>query len=110
MQSRTPDLDEQLARLQGVLPSYLAKTIHFLRAPGLRWLRTATGILLILCSLFWFLPIVGLEMFPLGLMLLAIDIPFLRGPVARLIDWIEQAVIRMMTAWEAVGARVRGTR
>ena len=27
---RTPDLDEQLDRLEGICPAFLAKTIHFL--------------------------------------------------------------------------------
>ena len=64
------------------------------------------GILLIIGSFFWFLPILGLEMFPIGLMLIA----FLRGPVARMIAWGEKAVMGMLTLWEAVGARVRRIR
>ncbi len=46
-------------------------------------------------------------MFPIGLMLIAIDLPFLCGPVAHMIAWIERAVISMITLWEAVGARLR---
>jgi hypothetical protein len=110
MRTRTPDLDDQLDRLEGICPPYLAKPIHFLRAPGLRWLRTTVGILLIIGSFFWFLPILGLEMFPIGLILIAIDVPFLRGPVARMIAWGERAVMGMLPWWEAVAARVRGTR
>ncbi|HZN31621.1 MAG TPA: hypothetical protein VFB88_19865 [Xanthobacteraceae bacterium] len=108
--TRTPDLDDQLDRLEGICPAYLAKPIHFLRAPRLRWLRTTAGILLIIGSFFWFLPILGLEMFPIGLMLIAIDVPFLRGPVARMIAWGERAVMGMLTWWKAVRARVRHTR
>jgi hypothetical protein len=105
-----PDLDDQLDRLERICPAFLAKAIHFLRAPGLRWLRMTAGILLIIGSFLWFLPILGLEMFPIGLMLIAIDVPFLRGPVARMFAWIERVVIGMITLWEAVGARVRRTR
>jgi hypothetical protein len=108
--TRTPDLDDQLDRLEGICPAYFAKPIHFLRAPRLRWLRTTAGILLIIGSFFWFLPILGLEMFPIGLMLIAIDVPFLRGPVARMIAWGERAVMGMLTWWKAVRARVRHTR
>jgi hypothetical protein len=110
MRTRAPDLDDQLDRLEGVCPDYLAKPIHVLRAPYLRWLRTTAGILLIIGSFFWFLPILGLEMFPIGLMLIAIDVPFLRAPVAHMIGWIEQGVIGIITLWEAVGASVRRTR
>lgn len=110
MHTRAPDLDDQLDRLEGVCPAYLAKPIHFLREPRLRWLRTTAGIPLIVGSFFWFLPILGLEMLPIGLMLIAIDVPFLRGPVARMIAWGERAVISMITLWESVAARTRRTR
>ena len=110
MRTRTPDLDDQLDRLEGICPTYLAKPIHVLRAPNLRWLRTTAGILLIIGSFFWFLPILGLEMFPIGLMLIAIDVPFLRGPVARMIAWIEQAVLTMIALLEVVRARIRRAR
>lgn len=110
MRTRTPDLDDQLDRLEGICPTYLAKPIHALRAPNLRWLRTTSGILLIIGSFFWFLPILGLEMFPIGLMLIAIDLPFLRGPVARMIAWIEQAVLTMIALLEVVRARIRRAR
>ena len=32
-------------------------------------------------------------MIPIGLMLIAIDVPFLRGPVARMIAWGERRVL-----------------
>lgn len=100
---KPPDLDEQLDRLERVCPTYLAKAIHFLRAPHLRWVRMISGILLIIGSLFWFLPILGLEMLPIGLMLIALDVPFMRGPVARMIAWLERAVFE---AFE-LGQRLR---
>jgi hypothetical protein len=109
MRTRPPDLDDQLDRLERISPAFLAKPIHFLRAPGLRWLRMTAGILLIVGSFFWFLPILGLEMFPIGLMLIAIDVPFLRGPVARMIAWGERVAIGLIALWEVVGARVRGS-
>jgi len=107
MRERTPDLDEQLDRLEGVCPAYLAKTIHFLRKPSLFWLRMTAGVLLIIGSLFWVLPIFGLEMFPIGLMLLAIDVPLLRGPVARMIAWIENKMLGVIELWQSVSTRVR---
>ena len=110
MAARTPDLDAQLDRLEAVCPAFLARPVHFLREPKLRWLRLVAGTLLIIGGLLSFLPILGIEMLPIGLMLIAIDVPFLRGPVARMIAWIERAVTGMIALWEAVGARMRGIR
>ncbi len=107
---RTPDLDEQLDRIEGICPAFLAKTIHFLREPSLRWLRLIAGVLLIIGGCLWFLPILGLEMIPIGLMLIAIDVPFLRGPVARMIAWVERRVLSMIALWEAVSVRLRARR
>jgi len=107
MPQRTPDLDEQLDRLENVLPPYLSKILHFLREPRLRWLRTTAGVLLIIGGCFWFLPILGLEMIPIGLMLLAIDTPFLRRPVARFIAWGKRKLLALITLWEVVKGRLR---
>jgi hypothetical protein len=96
---RSPDLDEQFDRLERVVPRYLRRLIRLLRAPRLRWARTIIGILLIIGSLFWFLPIVGIEMLPVGLMLIAIDVPVLRPPVARLVGWGEHVVLRCFELW-----------
>ena len=105
---READLDEQLDRLESVCPSYLAKLIHFLREPSLRWLRVTAGVLFIFGSFFWFLPILGLEMFPIGLMLIAIDLPFLRTPVARMIAWGERKALSLISLWKSISLRLRG--
>jgi hypothetical protein len=99
MPGRLPDLDELFDRLERVCPRYLRRLIHVLREPRLRWARTIAGILLIIGSMLWFLPIVGLEMLPIGLMLIAIDVPFLRRPVARLAARGERIVLRCFELW-----------
>lgn len=104
---KAPDLDDQLDRLEGICPSYLAKLIRFLREPKLRWLRLIVGILLILGGCLWFLPILGLEMIPMGLMLIALDVPFLRGPVARMIAWGERIAMAIIVLWETVRGLLR---
>ena len=86
---RTPELDEQLDRLERVCPTFLARIIHFLREPKRRLLRLSVGGLLIIGGCFFFLPILGLEMIPIGLLLIAIDVPVLRRPVAHMVAWIE---------------------
>jgi hypothetical protein len=108
MRGRPPDLDGQLDRLERVCPRTLRRLLHLLREPRLRWARTITGLLLIICSLFWFLPIVGVELFPIGLMLIAIDVPLLRGPVARIVAWGEHLALRCFELW--VRLRMEPTR
>jgi hypothetical protein len=103
-----PNLDEQLDRLEKLLPRFLSRLIHYLRKPSLRWLRTVMGVLLIIGGLLWFLPILGLEMLPLGLILIAIDIPFLRGPVARMINWLGRMITHGLALSRMILARVRG--
>ena len=45
------------------------------RLPHSRFLRIALGIGFLIGGLFWFLPVLGLWMIPLGIMVLAVDIP-----------------------------------
>jgi len=51
--------------------------------PRAKWLRISLGIALLIGSLFWFLPVLGLWMLPLGIMVLAVDLPGAR----RLANW-----------------------
>lgn len=86
---RKPDLDDQLDRLEQHCPRSVAAVLRWLRRPGLMWLRLPSGVLLMAGGVFSFLPVLGVWMLPLGLMLIALDVQFLRGPVARLIAWGE---------------------
>ena len=52
--------------------------------------RIPVGILFIVGGLVGFLPILGFWMVPLGLLLLALDIPFLRRPTAAFMIWAER--------------------
>lgn len=63
----------------------LGGLVRFLRADHSRLLRFPLGLVFIFGGVFSFLPILGFWMLPLGLMLMAVDVPFMRGPVARLI-------------------------
>lgn len=53
----------------------------WMRKPSSRWLRFPVGVLLIAGGLLGFLPILGFWMLIPGLLLLAIDVPFLRLPL-----------------------------
>jgi hypothetical protein len=102
-----PDLDTQLDRLERMCPAWLARIIHLLRDPHLRLVRLAAGTLLIIGGLLWFLPILSIEMLPIGIVLIALDVPFLRGPAARMLVWLERGVVWVIGLWEAVRVRAR---
>jgi hypothetical protein len=61
-----------------------------LRQPAQRWLRIGVAVLLIVGSLLSILPLFGLWMLPLGLVLLAEDVPVLRRARDRILEWIER--------------------
>ncbi len=52
-----------------------------------RWriLRLPLALIFLVGGVFSFLPVLGVWMIPLGLLLLAVDLPFLRGPISGLI-------------------------
>lgn len=63
--------------------------VRGLRQPGLWMIRIPLALLLIVGGVLGFLPILGFWMLPLGLLLLAVDLPFLKAPVARTMVRVE---------------------
>ena len=62
------------------------------------YLRKTVGVLLIIGGIFWFLPILGLWMIPLGILVLSVDFP-----------WARRAHLRMYVIWRRMRARRRRT-
>jgi hypothetical protein len=87
-------LERALDILQEQVPDRLCRAIRWLRNPRARIVRLPLGVLFVLASFFWFLPVVGIELLPLGLMLIAIDVPFLQRPVANATLWLERQWLR----------------
>lgn len=87
-------LNHQLDRMEQALPRWLHHSLRWLREPKAAWVRIPAGILLVLGGIFSILPLLGLWMLPLGLILLAQDIPFLRRPIRRMLIWLERRWIR----------------
>lgn len=85
------EFDREMEALQRRLPSRIGRFLRWLRKPASRWVRIPLGSILVLGGLFSFLPVLGLWMLPLGLILLAQDIPVLRGPILRMLKWLERA-------------------
>lgn len=71
----------------------LTRFVEWVRQERARFYRIPLSILLILGGIFSFMPILGIWMLPLGLLLLAIDIRPLRGPMCWLVirgtRWIQ---------------------
>lgn len=84
------ELDRALETLQAEVPDPVCRALRWLRDPKARWVRLPVGVLFILGSFLWFLPVLGLEMLPIGLLLIAQDVPFLRKPVGKATLWIER--------------------
>ncbi|MEX0590566.1 MAG: hypothetical protein WD207_05725 [Xanthobacteraceae bacterium] len=93
------DLDGELLLFEQKLPAFFARVIDWVRRPTSRLVRLPLGGILVIGGLFGFLPILGFWMLPLGLLLLARDIPALEPPLARMLAWIN----RSWPNWKASG-------
>jgi hypothetical protein len=92
MGRQQPDFDEELKRLQRRVPPWARHMIKSVKQPGAVWMRIPLAIALMIGGLLGFLPVLGFWMLPLGTVLLAIDLPWLRGPFGRLLAFINQKV------------------
>lgn len=79
-------LYRQIDLLRGRHPR-LDRFLDWIEDDRSRLFRIPLAVLLILGGVASFLPVLGIWMLPLGLALLALDLPLLRGPVARAIIW-----------------------
>ena len=80
-----PDLDEELDRLQEWVPHGVARVVRKVRSPAVAPYRIPVGVALTAGGVVGFLPILGFWMVPLGLAVLAHDVPVMRPPLARLL-------------------------
>jgi hypothetical protein len=88
---RSDRFHRELDRLEGHLPKWAQGALQRARSPDAFFLRTLVALLLIIGGIVGiFLPILGFWMVPLGLALLAVDVPFLRGPLGRLLAYINR--------------------
>lgn len=98
--SPTPDdWDQRVAHLSQKLPAPLQRAVDWLREPSRLWLRVGAALLLILGGIFSILPVLGLWMLPLGLALLAQDVPWLKVPLEKAARWIERTWAALVAWW-----------
>ena len=97
-------LDAAYAGLERELPDRVSRALRWFRRPRSRWVRLPVGVLCIVASFFWYLPVVGIEFLPIGLLLIAQDIPVLRAPVGSLTLWLERRWRRLRRRWRSRGS------
>jgi hypothetical protein len=92
--SRIPDFHQEIDSLQKHIPAWLSNALNRLRGKRGIWVRVPIAVALIFGGVLGFLPlpIVAIWMLPVGLALLAHDIPLMRGPVARLLHFINRKI------------------
>lgn len=90
MKASRDDLDQHLERLEWRLPNGLRGFVRWLRKPGSGLVRIPLGTSLIVGGTAGFLPILGFWMIPLGLLVIAKDVPIVRPPMIKLFDWVER--------------------
>lgn len=94
------ELDRALDGLEEEVPDRVSRAIRWLRDPKARKIRIPIGLLFLLGGVFWFLPVLGLELIPIGLLLIAQDVPFLRKPVGRAMLWLEDRWRALRRRWQ----------
>ncbi len=92
-------LDLAYNGLEKLTPDRVARAIRWLHSDKAKLIRIPLGIVLVICGFFGFLPILGIEMIPLGLLLLAQDVPFLQKPVASAVIWLEYKWVSLRQWW-----------
>jgi hypothetical protein len=84
------EIDRHFAWFEARLPARPAKFVSYLRQPSSKWVRFPLALLLMLGGVFSILPVLGLWMLPLGMLLIAQDVPVLEKPVAKSLGWVER--------------------
>src|SRR5262245_27708894 len=82
------EYEEALLRLEARLPGFAGRSLHYFLDSS-PWVRVPPALAFIVGGVFGFLPILGFWMVPLGLILLAQDVPPLRRPLGRALNWVD---------------------
>jgi hypothetical protein len=99
MASTRAKLERYFEMIDRRVPMRVARFIRWLRKPSSFAVRLVVALLLILGGFFSFLPVLGLWMLPLGLLLIAQDVPILQKPLIRALAWVEVKWERLKGKW-----------
>jgi hypothetical protein len=92
-------LETAYTELEAELAAPFRRALRGVRSPEMKWVRRAVGAAFIAGGCMAFLPVLGLELLPIGLLLVAEDVPVLRDPTARAVLW-------MLQVWRSFKARL----
>lgn len=95
--------DIRVVDLTGKLPRWLGSAVIWLRDPSHRLVRVLAAGFFILGGILSILPVLGLWMLPLGLSLLAEDVPGLKPPLEKAARWL-------VFKWQRFAVTVRSWR
>jgi hypothetical protein len=89
-------LDLAYDQLEQHAPDRVARAIRWIRDPRGRAVRLPLGMVLVVAGVLGpLLPVLGVELIPIGLLLIAQDVPPLREPVAEMTLWLERQWVRL---------------
>ena len=95
--------ERMLTRIEAKLPDRLAQWAYWLVSPSAKLLRVPLGFLLIAGGIFSFLPVLGIEMLPFGILLVAVDVPPVR-------HWAVRFGPKLEARWRLLRSRWRKLR
>ena len=87
--------DARVDGLLAMLPTWLQSRMAWLRVPSRWWIRVPMALLFMLGGLLSILPLLGLWMLPLGVALLAEDVPGVKAPLEKAAQWLVRSWARM---------------
>jgi hypothetical protein len=98
MSRREQRFQRQFAALSRLIP-LLRKPLDMLQRDSWFLLRLPLSVIFIFGGLLWFLPVFGFWMLPVGLLLLAVDLPILRGPISALVIRARRRITQWLIRW-----------
>ena len=108
--STTTQLNRYFEMIERRVPIKMSASIRWLRKPSSFAVRLVVALLFIVGGIFSFLPVLGIWMLPLGLMLIAQDVPFLRKPLLKSLRWVEAKCEWLKVKWRTPISVKRGDR
>ena len=100
MPSTKAELNRYFEIINRRVPTRISQFIRWLRKPSSFAARLAVAVLLIVGGIFSFLPVLGFWMLPLGLLLIAQDVPFLQKPLVKALAWVEAKWKLLRLKWQ----------